>query len=312
MQFSNDAVETATSSFCNNKNHTSTSNNDCTLVDTNVTPMELRPIFKALKGYSLYTKDVKLQAVGDFLSLSSYTSMLQSNQLDLVSKLKNICEGPSQVAKNMKRGCKWSHKWTGSFCAKFIIEVSEIIEEDWKCYHAKSLRKSSRKSLQSSLPPPAASFISMVETARLKIQGEIMTKGTSYQTRKRKTSTFKSVQDMLLKGAAIHNPNFVEVTQDKIEANLICPLCNHRSLVSVTSKEQATAENERIQKAYKRKFEEWSTNGSVGRKPRMEKTHSQILGCVCFMQNCVGNNDGSGCFKCFSDNGSKNQKQDER
>ena len=117
---------------------------------------------------------------------------------------------------------------------------------------------------------------------------------------------------MLLKGAAIHNPNFVEVTQDKIEANLICPLCNHRSLVSVTSKEQATAENERIQKAYTRKFEEWSTNGSVGRKPRMEKTHSQILGCVCFMQNCVGNNDGSGCFKCFSDNGSKNKKQDER
>ena len=66
MQFSNDAVETATSSCCNNKNHTSTSDNDCTLVDTDVTPMELRPIFKALKGYSLYTKDVKLQAVGDF------------------------------------------------------------------------------------------------------------------------------------------------------------------------------------------------------------------------------------------------------
>ena len=66
----------------------------------------------------------------------------------------------------------------------------------------------------------------------------------------------KSVDDLLMKGAPQHNPEFVEVTHEKIEEHLLCPLCNHRSLVSITTKEQADTENQRIQDAFKRKMDD--------------------------------------------------------
>ena len=43
---------------------------------------------------------------------------------------------------------------------------------------------------------------------------------------------------------------------------------------------------------------EWTAAGKKGMKPQMGKTVSQVLGCSCYMQNCIGNADGSGCFKC--------------
>ena len=140
----------------------------------------------------------------------------------------------------------------------------------------------------------------------------MMTTSSNLQRKKRKASALKSVDDLLMKGAPQHNPEFVEVTHEKIEEHLLCPLCNHRSLVSITTKEQADTKNRRIQDAFNRKMDDWERNGRAAQKPRMEKTHSQILGCMCFTQNYIGNSDGSDCFECKKNNGSNNMIQDER
>ena len=64
-----------------------------------------------------------------------------------------------------------------------------------------------------------------------------------------------------------------------------------RSLVCITTKEQADSENSRLESVFNQKMTEWNSKGRVGSKPRMGT------------QNCIGNNDGSGCFKCKSENG---------
>ena len=264
----------------------------------------MTPVFKALKGYSLYKHDAKLVAIVECLQLSSFRPIFTSNDASIITKLDYICEGPRNILKAMKGPCKFPSKWTSKFCAQFIIEVVSLIEVDQRLRSCDSTRKSTRKGNKHTLPPPAAALVSMVETARLKVQGDIMCSGSSGINKKRKSKSTKTVDDYLIKCShTIHNPEFVEVTSDKIESNIMCPLCNHRSLVCVTTKEQADSENSRLESSFDQKMTEWNSKGRVGSKPRMGKTHSQILGCVCYTQNCIGNNDGSGCFKCKSENG---------
>ena len=49
----------------------------------NKPPIETRPLFQVLKGYSLFKQDIKLHAIVDFLSLSSHTSLLLTKENDL-------------------------------------------------------------------------------------------------------------------------------------------------------------------------------------------------------------------------------------
>ena len=280
--------------------------------DNSDIPITMRPLYKTIKGYSLFRQITKLEAIVDFLQLSSHTSFLLTQDLDLVSEMRSICDAPAKVIKGMKGPGKFPSKRCTGFTAKIIIEVVKVIEKDRSKYNSQTARKrSSRKSLQSSLPPAAAKLVTMVEKARLRIQGEIMKGSAHTQSKKRKSNTELSVDDLLLKGRPVHDPNFVEVEENDIESNLLCPQCNHRSLISATTKAAADAANKVIEEKFEKKLQEWEENGRVARKPRMDKTQSQILGCVCFMQNCIGNSDGSGCFHCKSSNGCVSKKQDE-
>ena len=276
MKFPNAAIARITSDVETNVENTTACDapklNE-TLENTN-DPITMRPLYRALKGYSLYKQEAKLQAIVDFLQLSSYTSLLISQDPDLCSQLSSICEGPANVLKGMKSASKWPSKWTTSFCAQFIIEVVEILERDRKLYQSLATRKSNRKSLKDALPPSASKLVSMVEKARAKIQVDLYTSGSTVYGRKRKAATKQSVGDFLLKGAPDYNPNFVEVTSDKVESHLLCPLCNHRSLVSITSKEQVDTRNERIQESFEKKMDVWNSDSRDGRKPRMENTHT--------------------------------------
>ena len=144
----------------------------------------MRPLFRVLKGYSLYRHDIKLQSIVDFLRLSSHTGLLQFNDSVLISEMAIVCEAPSNILKGMKGACKWPSKWNSSFCAHFMIEVVELLENDRRIYQSHTTRKSSRKSLKATLPPAAAKLVSMVDNARLKIQGEMMTTGSNLQRKK--------------------------------------------------------------------------------------------------------------------------------
>ena len=169
-------------------------------------------------------------------------------------KLESLCEAPIQIVKSMKGPWKYPAKWTTKFCATFIIEVVQIIELDRAAELSKSARKSDRNKNKHSLPSAAAALVSMVKSARLKVQGDQITKGDSGHGNKRKNGSVKTVNDYMIKGNIVHNPNFIEVTINKIEHNLLCPLCNHRSLVSIITKGEVDAENERIQDVYRQKL----------------------------------------------------------
>ena len=303
MLFSNGAVEKLGDSSNSSKNEQPDPEIVEIIPDNNktsieATPIEMEPVFKVLKGYSLYKHDEKLQAIVAFLRLSSFAPIFKSHDVSLMVKLESLCEAPIQIVKSMKGPCKYTAKWTTKFCATFIIEVVQIIELDRAAELSKSARKSDRNKNKHSLPSAAAALVSMVKSARLKVQGDQMTNGNSGHRNKRKNGSVKTVNDYMIKGNIVHNPNFIEVTIDKIEHNVLCPLCNHRSLVSITTKGEVDAENKTIQDVYSQKVREWNQKGRNGNKPKMCRTKSQILGCVCYTQNCIGNSDGSGCFVC--------------
>ena len=255
---------------------------------------ENSPLFLALKGYKLFKHHVKLEAIVDFLNLSSFDPIFTSGDYNNIVRMDAMCEGPRMILRGLKGTSKYPSKWNSTFCARFIINAVELMEKDMKMGESNiAARKSPRKKSNptSSLPPAAAALFVMVQEARVKAQHEHTT------SKKRKTGKTKSVQELLLKNTA-HNPEFVEVTAEMILDDLLCPICNHRSLVSVTTKDEADRANELIMQSFELKLHEWNLKGRKGQRPRMGKTESQVLGCVCYMQNCIGNTDGSGCFKC--------------
>ena len=264
-------------------------------------------IYQALKGYSLFKHHEKLAVIVDFLRMSSHNPISISNDPSIIARIDNLCETPKVLLRRMSKSCKYPSTWTTHFCATFICDVVETIDEDRKLNESKVVRKSNRKShcSYSSLPPAAFALYDMHRQARLKVENETI-------SRKRKTdSRVKSVHDLLIK-STVHNPEFVEVRPEQIIEDLLCPMCNHRSLIAVSTKEEVDMANDVIKESYEKKFKEWEANGKKGSKPRMGKTESQILGCVCYVQNCIGNSDGSGCFRCKSSSEKLQKKLDNR
>ena len=261
------------------------------------------PVFLALKGYSLFKHHVKLEAIVNFLKLSSYDPIFTSGDITNLARIEAMCEEPKLILKGMKGAVKYPSTWTTNFCARFICDAVELIEQDQKLSDSKTSSRKSPRNIKRTLPPAACTLISMVKQARLKVKGESI-------SRKRKTtSKVKTVQDYLIK-STVHNPEFVEITSDQILDYLTCPICNHRSLVSVTTKEEAELSNKLIRETFESKLNQWTAGGKKGSRPRMGRTESQVLGCVCFMQNCIGNSDGSGCFKCKTLQGNVCKEQD--
>ena len=189
------------------------------------------PVFQALKGYSLFKHQEKLDAMTAFLRLSSYDPVFTSGDLTIKMKIESMTEEPKLLLKGRKGSAsKMPSKWTSHFCAQFIYDVVDLIEQDLKVSEERTGRKSIRK--KNSLPPAASKFLQMIEEARLKVKSELI-------SRKRKTtSRVKTVQDYLIK-STVHNPGFVEITSDQILGHLLCPMCNHRSLVSLTTQAEA-------------------------------------------------------------------------
>ena len=269
--------------------------------------IELSPIFRALKGYALYKHHAKLEAIVNFLRLSSYNPIFISGDESILAKIDSICESPKLLLKRMKGAAKYPQTWTSHFSAKFICEVVELIEQDRKISDSKVARKSPRKKgTTTGLPPAASILVKMYQEARHKVEND-----SNCRKRKARNTTVKTVEDLLLK-SAVHHEELVQVRSEQILHNLLCPICNHQSLVPITTKEEAVTTNDNIRAVYERKLKEWSMDGKKGTKPRMGKTVSQVLACSCYMQNCIGNVDGRGCFKCKELGGNVETKHDKR
>ena len=264
------------------------------------TLLEDDPVFKSLKGYSLFNKDAKLQAIVNFLKLSSLAVVFTLNNPNIDARVENLVDAPKLILKCLKKDQKFPSAWSSKWCAEFLLKVVNLIKEDAKVVSLKISEDKTRKSAPkkkdvTSLPVPATKLVEMVKQARLKVEHDRMS--TSTGGRKRKTKQRKSVQDYLLNRLS-HESEFREVTKNDIVEHLLCPLCNHRLLMCLNKKEEVEKNNKHIRIEYEAKLAEWNTKGRVGSKPRMTKTESQVLGCACYTQNCIGNVDGTGCFVC--------------
>ena len=171
------------------------------------------PVFQALKGYSLFKLDGKIEAIIAFLRLSSYDTIFTSGNLANKLKIEALTEEPKLLLKTRRNSSKMPSKWTSHFCAQFICDAVELMEQDLKVSKERTGRKSARNK-NSSLPPAASKLIRMVEEARLKVRSETVSR------KQKTTSRVKTVQDYLLK-STVHNPKFVEITPDQILDHLL-------------------------------------------------------------------------------------------
>ena len=75
-------------------------------------PPEPSLTFQALKGYSLFKHHTKLQAIVDFLRLSSFSPIITSNDASILARLESFCKQPKLLVKRMKGAAKFPSKWT--------------------------------------------------------------------------------------------------------------------------------------------------------------------------------------------------------
>ena len=255
------------------------------------------PVFKVLEGYSLYKLKEKQKAIHAFLNLSSTSAIFSTGNKDNLSMLNALCEGPKLALKRQKVGTKtYPVNWGKNFCAHFLTSFYILVQKENECKQSVDRKRSLRKQ---QLPTAANHLLTIVKDAISKVENDSR---MSSPKKRRKKQQNLSAGSLLIKKRPECN-NFIEVTAEIIEANLICPICKHKSIVALTKKEDAAVANDQIRINFERRMKEWEINGRVGGKPRIKKTQSQILGCMCYIQNCLGSTNGNGCFKCKSTNG---------
>ena len=270
-------------------------NNDCEVVEMNIDD-ENHNVFKVLEGYSLYKLKEKQEAIHAFLNLSSTSAIFSSGNQDNLDMLEGLCKSPRSALKRQKQSTKsFPVNWGKHFCAKFLTSFYILVEKENDCKKAVERKRSLRKIV---LPTAANHLLKMVQDAISKVEND-----SRFSSEKRRKSNQNATTESLLIKTRPIGTNFIEVTEDIIEQNLICPLCNHKSIIALTKKEDVEYANQQIRMNIERRMKEWESNGRVGGKPRIKKTQSQLLGCMCYIQNCIGSTNGNGCFKCRSTNG---------
>ena len=151
MNYSKEVLNQLDSVYCESADNYSNSSSPL---------IEQSPIFQALKGYVLFKHHAKLKAIVQFLCLSSYNPIIISRDQSILAKLESLCKRPKLLlSKRMKGGAaNYPSVWTAHFCAKFICEVVELIEEDRKVSSSKTVARKSpwKKGNAASLPPSSS------------------------------------------------------------------------------------------------------------------------------------------------------------
>ena len=260
---------------------------------------ENHPYFKALNGYKLYDSKAKKDAVLNFLCLDSLSSLITSGDEELQMKMCKITEGPKRsLKKNNDGGYKLPNDWRGFYCTTLILDVVQLLQKDNTARQAAGKKNCVRHS------PPVVKFLQMLDDAKEKVADD------SRKKKPNKTRKEGKNRGLLLKSLPQADLGPIQVKQ--VEKTILCPLCNHRSIVACTTKASVNKMNKRIREYNEKKLNDWEADGKTGPKPRGKAFKSQILGCVCYLQNCIGNPDGTGCFKCKDLNGNVPLKQDMR
>ena len=265
----------------------SDSNQDVMVIAT--VPPQNKNLVEVLAGYALYKVHEKQEAILEFFKLSSFSTVFTSGDEEINKRVSHLCDSDRAILKRSPNGSKLPSRWTSQYCAEFIVSCVQLIKEDKLVRKEQSSRKSPRKvDTNRNLPSPARRLIEMVENTRLRVENK--NQSSSSKTRKVRA---KGVKDFLIlnRRAECH-----KVTKEMIHGNLLCPLCNHQTLISLNTSKEIDKANNYIRTTYENRIKEWETKGRISGKPRMGKTECQVLGCVCYMQHCIGNSNGKGCF----------------
>ena len=95
--------------------------------------------------------------------------------------------------------------------------------------------------------------------------------------------------------------DMTEIKRDKLDFSN-CANCKHNFLLPVGPDEmEINAHNERVKNTYHQAMHAYnnrSRSHKGERKPKMGRSISRKLACLCTRMNCLGQMDGVGCLKC--------------
>ena len=162
-----------------------------------------------------------------------------------------LCESPRSVLKRQKHSTKsFPVNWGKHFCANFLTYFYILVERENDCKNPVERKRSLWKVV---LPTTANHLLKMVQDAISKVEND---SGFSSEKRRKRNTTTTS-ESLLIKNRPA-STNFIEVTEEIIEQNLMCPLCNHKSIIALTKKEYVEYANQQIRMNFERRMKkEW-------------------------------------------------------
>ena len=179
---------------------------------------------------------------------------------------------------------KHASKWNRVIMAQCICELDIILE------YASGLVAISELA-SNAQPQSIQEFYSYMNDVRT-IVTIVENEPTSTKQRIGKQSGGKRVQDCL---------NMHEITRDQLDLSN-CANCKHNFVFPIgISQIEINLHNDKIKKEYRTKMYEYKNRTKSRRgssKPKMGRTMSRRLACLCTRMNCLNRSDGVGCLKC--------------
>ena len=175
---------------------------------------------------------------------------------------------------------KAPRKWNRAIMAKAICELDSILKE------------SQAMVASSTIPPPLRDFYAYMDDV-----GITVTLAENDPTRIRKgrvggQSAGKRVQDCI---------NMSDVTRGKLDHSN-CANCKHNFLLPIGLKQnQINLHNDKVKNDYRAEmyaYNHKSKSRKGEKKPKMGRSLSMRLACLCTRMHCLNRDDGLGCLKC--------------
>ena len=175
---------------------------------------------------------------------------------------------------------KAPRKWNRSIMAKAICEFDSIMKE------------SQAMVASSTIPPPLRDFYAYME--------DVSTTATLAENEPVKTKygrvggqvAGKRVQDSI---------NISDITRSKLDLSN-CANCKHNFLLPIgLTQNQINLHNDKVKNDYRTQmynYNHMSKSRKVGEKPKMARSLSMKLACLCTRMHCLNHDDGMGCLKC--------------
>ena len=203
----------------------------------------------------------------------------RSKQSKAFAELKKVCKLGWKASSLTSRKKKWNVRFVAEHLAVLLVLRRQVeTEKEARAKAERSTARSASKGVPKATPLKRAFrklWIKYEPSLKLYIQAERDAVNVVHRT-----------PSLSLQLAGARDQDHVPWGRwTKYESN--CPVCTHASTMPMQSREDVHAADARLREAAE-------ANGGDG---KFEATETKV-GCYCWGQNCFGDRDGIGCWKC--------------